>query len=385
MASPATTPAMIPITRPILGDEEQQAVAAVLASGYLVQGPQVAEFERLVAEHLGVAHAVAVSNCTTALHVCLLALGIGPGDRVIVTPYSWVATANVIELCGATPVFIDIDPATFNLDVGLVERYLSDSPDAPTVKAIMPVHTFGNPAGIAELVDVAARFGIPIVEDAACAIGAREAGRPAGSFGVASCFSFHPRKVITTGEGGMVATDDDAIAAFARAFRNHGQQPNDGAVDVVMPGSNLRITEMQGAIGVVQMGRLAGLVEARTTLSNRYDPLVTALGCTPQRRSPAASVQSYVVLSPEGVPAHEVIASLRANGVEATIGTNAIPFTRFYRERYRHAEIDFPVTAMLRDRAITLPLFPGMTEAEQDTVVETLAAAIAAVAGTASQ
>ena len=365
--------ASIPLTRPILGDDEQAAVAAVLASGYLVQGPQVAEFERLVAAHVGTAHAVAVTNCTAALHLALLALGVGEGDLVIVTPYSWVTTANVIELCGATPVFIDIDPTTFNLDAALVDQYLTVSPEAERVKAIMPVHTFGNPAGICELMDVAAHHGVAVIEDAACAIGAVERGRAAGSFGAVACFSFHPRKIITTGEGGMLVTDDAWIANFARGYRNHGQESVDGTVEFVMPGGNLRLTEMQGAIGVIQMRRLAGLVESRGTLSARYDTLVAPLGYTPQHRSPGAAVQSYVVLSPEHLSASSVIAHLRANEVEATIGTNAIPFTRYYSEQYQLTDRDLPATAMVRDRAITLPLFPGMTEGEQDRVVEVLA------------
>src|SRR4029079_3883379 len=196
-----------------LGDSELAAIASGLDSGYLVQGSRVAEFERIVAEHVGLHHAVAVSSCTSALRVALLALGIGPGDRVIVAPYSWVATANVIELCGATPVFVDIDPATFNMDAAPLRSCLSNS---DKVRAIMPVHTFGNPAGIRDIVAIADDFSIPVIEDAACAIGAVADGRPAGSFGTIGCFSFHPRKIITTGEGGMIVTNDEQVADFVR-------------------------------------------------------------------------------------------------------------------------------------------------------------------------
>jgi perosamine synthetase len=361
----------IPITRPVLGDAELAAVAAVLDSGYLVQGARVAEFERLVAAEVGTAHAVAVSNCTTALRVSLLALGIRPGDRVIVAPYSWVATANVIELCGATPVFVDIDPATFNMDAALLGDRLAGlqaAGDIGAVRAIMPVHTFGNPAGISDLIDVAAPFAIPVVEDAACALGAGDAG----SLGTIGCFSFHPRKIITTGEGGMIVTDDGDIAEFARTFRNHGQQMVEGSVEFVMAGDNLRMTDIQGAIGVAQMARLHDLVAARSRLASRYDKLLASLQFVPQRRSADAAVQSYVALCPPDLAASVVIAELRARGVEATVGTNAIPFTHYYAARYGISETDLPQTAVVARRAVTLPLYPQMTEVEQDTVVRAL-------------
>ena len=364
--------ASIPITRPVMGDSELSAIAAVLDSGYLVQGPRVAEFERLVAEHVGMEHAIAVSNCTAALRVALLAIGTQPGDRVIVAPYSWVATANVIELCGATPLFVDIDPATFNMDAELLRARLADisaAGDIATVRAIMPVHTFGNTAGIEDLLSVAGEFSIPLIEDAACALGARENGRAAGSFGAVNCFSFHPRKIITTGEGGMLVTNDANAAEFARVFRNHGQQAVDGAVQFVMPGDNLRLTDMQGAVGVSQMARLAGLVEARSRLANRYDDLLRPLGFSPQQRSTGAAVQSYVVLCPPDLPATEVIAALRSREIEATVGTNAIPFTHYYSSRYGIAEADLPHTVDVGRRAMTLPLYPQMTEREQDSVV----------------
>ena len=366
----------IPITRPVLGEPELSAIAAVLDSGYLVQGKQVAEFERLVADLVGSRHAVAVTNCTSALRVALLALGIGAGDRVIVAPYSWVATANVIELCGATPVFVDIDPATFNMDATLLRARLEAlriSGDIGATRAIMPVHTFGNPAGIAELVEVAAEYSIPLIEDAACALGSHEHGRPAGSFGAIGCFSFHPRKIITTGEGGMIVTNDDRVADFARAFRNHGQQLVDDSVEFVMPGDNLRLTDLQGAIGVSQMARLAGLVAARSWLADRYDTLLSGLRFQPQRRGSGAAVQSYVALCPPGVVAAEVISELRSRGIEATVGTNAIPFTRYYAKRYGIADDDLPHTVEVARRGITLPLYPQMTEADQDEVVQAVA------------
>lgn len=366
----------VPITRPVLDRTELSALAEVLDSGFLVQGSRVAEFERLVAAEAGVAHAVAVSNGTSALRVALHALGVGSGDIVVVTPYSWIATANVIELCGATPVFVDIDVATFNMDPSRLEdelARLADTGELASVRAIMPVHTFGNPAQIVEIAEIAARHSIPLVEDAACALGAHEDGRPAGGFGRIGCFSFHPRKIITTGEGGMLVTDDPEIEAFARAFRNHGQQLVDGTTEFVMAGDNVRLTDLQGAVGVVQMARLRGLVQDRARLAARYDELVEPLGFVPQRRSSGAAVQAYVALCPEPVGAGEVIAGLRERGIEATIGTNSIPFTRHFSERYAVPEADLPHTVEVGRRAVTLPLFPQMTLDEQDSVVAALA------------
>jgi dTDP-4-amino-4,6-dideoxygalactose transaminase len=365
----------IPITRPVLGGAEQAAVAAVLDSGFLVQGAHVAEFERRVAETVGVAHAIAVSSGTSALRVALHALGVGPGDRVVVTPYSWIATANVIELSGATPVFVDIDPETFNMDPGLLRERLAGMATEGTlasVRAIMPVHTFGNPADLLEVAAVAREHEIPLVEDAACALGAHVDGRQAGSVGAIGCFSFHPRKIITTGEGGMVVTGDDELATFARAFRNHGQQLVDGRPDFVLAGDNLRMTDFQGAIGVAQMDRLDELLASRARLAERYDGLLEPLGFSPQRRSPAAAVQAYVVLCPEGAAAADVIAELRGREIEATIGTTAIPFSQYFTQRYGLTPADLPHTATVSARAVTLPLYPQMTEGDQDAVVGAL-------------
>ena len=248
--------------------------------------------------------------------------------------------------------------------------------DGHSIKAIMPVHTFGNPAGIETIVKLAERYSVSVVEDAACALGATSSGRAAGSFGTIGCFSFHPRKIITTGEGGMMVTNDEALASFARSYRNHGQSLVDGQSQFTMAGHNLRLTEMQGAMGVAQMAKLDTLVKQRSLLSARYDELLPELGLTPQARCDGSAVQSYVGLVPEHRAATDVIATLRADGVEATIGTVAIPFTTHYAQRYGLSDADLPVTAMLRDRAITLPLFPGMSLAQHDDVIRAVQRAV---------
>ena len=215
---------MIRLTVPSIEEDDLQAVREALASGFLVQGARVAAFEQAVAQRVGAAHAVAVSSGTAALHVALVALGVGPGDLVLTTAYSWIATANVIELAGAEPVFVDIDPATFNLApdrlAEAIDR-LEASGSLRRVKAILPVHAFGQPADMTSIGALADAHGIPVVEDAACALGAAWEGRPAGSWGRCGCFSFHPRKAITTGEGGLAVTDDAELARTMRALRNH--------------------------------------------------------------------------------------------------------------------------------------------------------------------
>jgi dTDP-4-amino-4,6-dideoxygalactose transaminase len=371
---------MIRLTIPSIGDEEIEAVREVLASGLLVQGPRVAAFEKGVAERAGTESAVAVSNCTAALHLSLLALDVEPGDLVVVTAYSWVATANVIQVCGAHPVFVDIRPDTFNMDPAALEialkRVMGNRETARRVKAILPVHAFGLMADMDEITALADRYRIPVVEDAACALGAGMHGRPAGAWGALGCFSFHPRKAITTGEGGMVVGNDPERLRRIKALRNHGQDPESPSTDFVLPGLNCRMTEFQAALGLVQLRKLDPIIAERRRCVRRYDGLLQGSGLTLPQTPPGQSPvhQSYVVLLPEEIAEHRnaVIARLKDAGIETTIGTWHMPMTSFFRDRYGFRPGDFPVADRVFARALTLPLYVPMTASDQETVADRL-------------
>jgi perosamine synthetase len=375
---------MIRLTIPSIEEEDLQAVREALALGYLVQGPRVAAFEQAVADYVGTKYAVAASNCTAALHLALLALDTWPGDLVIVTAYSFIATANVVELCGAQPVFVDIQPDTFNLDPNCLEvvlkRLMAASDTARRVKAILPVHTFGQMADMPAILELAGRYDLPVIEDAACALGATLHGRQAGTWGVMGCFSFHPRKAITTGEGGMITTNDLDLARRLRALRNHGQDPDTTAPDFILPGFNYRMTEFQAALGLTQITKLDRIIAARRRLAAHYDELLqgtllqtptVALGSRPV-------YQSYVVLLPERAATcrAEIILCLKEQGIETTIGTWHMPLATYYRTRYGYKASDFPVTDRVFQQALTLPLYEGLQETEQGMVVRHLIAAL---------
>jgi dTDP-4-amino-4,6-dideoxygalactose transaminase len=380
---------VIRLTVPSIGQEDLAAVREVLESGYLVQGKNVAAFERAVAQHVGVPEAVAVSNCTAALHLALLALNVGPGDIVLVAAYSWIATANVIELCGARPEFIDITPDTFNLDPARLEaalgRLMGNAATARRVKAILPVHTFGQMADLPSILALANRWQIPVVEDAACALGASWHERQAGTWGLIGCFSFHPRKAVTTGEGGMLTTSDKALAARLRAIRNHGIDPDAAAVDFILPGLNCRLTDFQGALGVTQMAKLGRIIAARRARAEIYHRLLAGTGVQPPFVPPRSQhvFQSYVVLLPARQAARRpaLITALKQSGIETTIGTWHMPLTTYFRSKYHFAPGDFPVADQVFARALTLPLHEGLTEAEQRTVVTRLCALLSSANG----
>jgi dTDP-4-amino-4,6-dideoxygalactose transaminase len=364
---------MIRLAVPEIGDDDVEAVAAVLRSGQLVQGDQVRRFEACVTAATGAAHAVAVANGTAALHLALLASGVGAGDVVAVTTYSWPATANAIVLCGATPLFVDVDPRTFNMAPDALADALARG---PAVRAVLPVDAFGRMADLAAITSIAAAHGASVVEDAACALGASLSDRAAGAWGNAGCFSFHPRKNVTTGEGGAITTHDPALNRRLRTLRNHGLDPDAPTPDFVLAGFNLRLTEFQAALGVTQIGKLPSLLRERRRLAAVYDGLLNATGVSRPAPAPPDQdvVQSYVVLLPPEAARRraDLIAAMRARGVETTIGTYHMPLTTYYRQRFGHAPGDFPATDDVATRALTLPLHARLTDADQRHVVGTL-------------
>ncbi len=378
---------MIRLTIPAIGDEEIAAAAEVLRSGYLVQGPRVAAFEQAIAQRVCVKHAIAVSSGTAALHLALLSLDIGTNDLVVTTAYSWPATANVIELCGAEPVFVDIAPDTFNIDADRLEatceKLRNDTTTATRLRAILPVHAFGQPADMSAILAVADRYDVPVIEDAACALGAAWDGRPVGSMGRLGCFSFHPRKAITTGEGGMITTDDDSLADRVRSFRNHGLDPTATEPDFVLPGFNYRMSEIAGAVGLAQLEKLDQLVTTRRDRAAVYDRLLQETDIQPPQKPESAEpvYQSYVVRIPDlGYDEHrKIISNLRADGVEVTIGTYHVPLIRFYRDRYGYAKGDFPDADRVFRRAISLPLHQELSIADQQRVVSALSSKLSSL------
>jgi perosamine synthetase len=371
---------MIRLTVPSLEEDDLKAVYEVIASGFLVQGAQVVAFEKALAKHVGADFAVAVSSCTAALHLALLALGTRPGDLIVVPAYSFIATANVVELCGAQPVFVDIRPDTFNMDQNCLEsvlnRLMSSRETGGRVKAVMPVHTFGQLADMPAICELAARYALPIVEDSACALGATLKGRQAGMWGTMGCFSFHPRKAITTGEGGVIVTNDPALERRLRALRNHGQDPDASAPDFIMPGFNYRMTEFQAALGVTQLAKLNRIIAARRCLAAAYDGLLagTELHIPVVQKENESVYQSYVVLLPERAAEQraKLIRRLKEKGIETTIGTWHMPMTTYFRNRYGYRHGDFPVADSVFSRALTLPLYEQLSKQEQSEVAQCL-------------
>ncbi len=346
---------VVRLAKPDTGEAELAAIASVLESGWLTMGPKVDEFESLLAGAAGTRHAIAVSSGTAALHVAVLALGLGPGDEVLVPAYTFPATGNVVALAGATPVLVDVDPVTMNIDPGDAARRVTSR-----TKAILAVHLFGRPARLEELPD------LPVLEDAAGALGASRRGRPCGSLGTLACFSFHPRKIVTTGEGGAVTTDDDALAERSRSLRHHGWSPSDRFDDMPEPAFNYRLSDVLCALGIPQMRRLEELLAERERVAAGYAERLASSNVV----LPAADegdrhgLQAYVVQVDRR---DEVMEGLRAQGIQCQIGTYALHRLGAYR-----AQGPFPGADAAFERALALPLHSGLGDAELDRVAEAL-------------
>jgi dTDP-4-amino-4,6-dideoxygalactose transaminase len=371
---------MIPITRPVLGEEEVAAAAEVIRSGWLTQGARVEEFETAVARYVGAGRAVAVSNCTTALHLALLAAGVGPGDEVICPSFSFIATANAILYTGARPVFVDIDPRTYNIDPELVEAAIT-----PRTKALMPVDQIGLAADIMVIRDIATRNGLKVVEDAAPSLGSMVGQRRVGSMSDLTCFSFHPRKSITTGEGGMITTDDPDAAAWLHRIRSHGASTSDlhryrsKTVDIEEYrelGYNYRMTDIQAAIGIVQMGKLDSILAERRRLAARYAQLLGDCEWLDLPFAPPArfhTYQSYCIRLRSQGQRSSIMAELAGHGIATRRGVMAIHLEPFYRELC--PDVSLPVTERCSAETLLLPLFPGLTDDEQQLVARSLLSA----------
>jgi perosamine synthetase len=346
---------VIRLARPDVGEEELAEIAAVLESGQLTMGPKVDELEGLLARACGVEHAVAVSSGTAALHLAILALGLDPGDEVLVPAYTFPATANVVALAGLRPVLVDVDPETMNLDV---ERVAAAA--GPRTRAVLAVHLFGRPLDW-EALEAAVPDRVVLLEDAAGALGARRRGRPCGSLGRMGCLSFHPRKIVTTGEGGAVTTDDEELAASIRSMRHHGW----AADDMPAPGVNYRLSDVLCALGIPQLRRLDELLAARARIAEAYTERLRGVVETPSAdEGDVHGWQAYVVRIDRR---DKVLAALRAEGIEAQIGTYALHRLGAYADQG-----SFPGADAAYERALALPFHTALGDTELELVCSAL-------------
>jgi dTDP-4-amino-4,6-dideoxygalactose transaminase len=367
----------IPLAKPDFDDREIEAVRRVLESGWVVQGPEVEAFERSIADLHGAKHCIAVSSGTAALHVCYLAMGIGPGDAVFVPSFAWPSAANMAVAVGARPVFVDVLPGTYNInpaDLELrIEQCLEYGWGRP--RLVVPVHEFGLAADMGAVQLIATEHQLDIIEDAACALGATYQGRPVGTFGRLGIFSFHPRKAITTGEGGAIVTNDDALAGMCRAWRNHGQQFRDGMRDILVAGFNYRMTEFQAAIGRVQLEKFPDILAHRRRLAETYvDELANCPALILPEQSPEHTWQTFMVVLDNKLNRPEVMARLGQAAIETGPGVLAGHACTLYRDRFGDQCWDLPVSTCLYNQGLALPLHTSLLPNGSPSVNDVLAA-----------
>ena len=376
-------PDSIPVAKPLLGEQEAEAARRAILSGWVTQGPEVAAFEKEFGIAVGAAHACAVSNCTTALHLALLTLGVGAGDEVITVSHSFIATASCVRYCGAVPVFVDIEPGTFNMNPALIERAIT-----PRTKAVLCVHQMGMPCDLAAILEIAQRRGLPVIEDAACATGSEilwngkweRIGRPHGDI---ACFSFHPRKLVTTGDGGMLTTNNAEHDARFRLLRQHAMNVSDAtrhsARQVMFEsygevGYNYRMTDIQGAVGRVQLQRLPEIIERRRLLAGRYREGLegSGFGMPTEPAWARSNWQSFCVRLPDALEQLDAMQSLLELGVATRRGIMCAHLEQPYSAGSAARWESLPESERAQRRSIILPLFHTMTVDEQDRVIDGL-------------
>jgi len=367
---------IIKLSQPSISKEAIEKVSDVLRSGMLVHGQECIEFERELTRYIGVKHALLVSSGSAALHVALLSLNIGPGDAVLVPDFTFAATANIVEMTGAKAVIVDVDSETYNMDVKLLEATIKNWKYKEKLKAIMPVLEFGNPSGISEYARIAKQYGLYLIEDAACAIGAKENNQNIGTFGDFACFSFHPRKTLTTGEGGLVVTNDDELARKASLLRNHGMTRTSDGMKFEMPGLNYRLTNFQAALGRVLLKSLDEWLNIRKKLAVQYIYLLKEYRFSGKIKVIPTLVeghswQSFMIVLDDKYDRNKIIEKLREKGIEANLGAQSMSQLGFYNHEFNKSN-KFPIGGISYSQGLVLPLHENMLEQDIERVVTVL-------------
>lgn len=361
----------IPLASPDIQEEDISNVIRVLRSGMLVQGLEVEKLEHQLSTYLGIQHSIMVSNGTATLHLILIALGIGPGDEVIIPAFSYMATANVIELVGAKPIFVDIESDSFNIDKNLIKGKIS-----PATKAVMIVHEFGLAADMHEIKSICDTHGLFLIEDAACALGAKEHQKYAGTIGIAGSFSFHPRKAITSGEGGAIVTNDAVLAAKLRALRNHGidSENKESKMDFIYAGFNYRLTDFQAALLYGQLGRLEDIFKRKENIAQKYllkirNPLLKLPYYGAYKKH---AWQTFHVLLHESVNQQDAFKYFKDNGIGVNYGAQCMPDQTFFKNKYKYnSMVEFPKAYNAYKQGLALPLYEKLTDEQINKIIMT--------------
>lgn len=365
---------MIKLTVPDIGEEELDEIKSVLESKYLVQGNKVQTFELLIKDFLNVKHAIAVSSGTAALHLAIVALDIKKDDEVIVPDFTFPATSNVIEIAGANTKFVDIKLEDFCIDPDKIEKKITNK-----TKAIIPVHEFGHTCNMDKILKLAKKYKLKVVEDAACALGAKHQDKMVGTLGDIGCFSLHPRKAITTGEGGIIATNNDTIAEKIRVLRNHGLCYIDGKPKFVVPGFNYRMTDIQGALGIAQMKKLILINKRRREIADYYNILLSNVSgiILPKEKDYGKHIwQTYHILLDKNINRDYLIQDLKEKGIETNFGAYSVHEQPYYKEKYNYLDDDYPNSLYAHKFGLALPLYKDLSNKDIEFIVTELKRAL---------